>query len=146
MRIRTKSRVGFGFDLIVGFLLLVLPTTAAIFLLFMDIWSLMRIDNNMKLMGYQVGLQVVNYKKADEFKQVAFGGIAKTLCPNATASTTLDKVADATISENVVDGNITLTVEADVSLQVLGKKTVSHSMFLSSYNDIDANVTYKCKN
>lgn len=146
MRVKTKFRSAMGFDLIIAFLLLVLPLTAGIVMFFLDIWSVMRIDNNMKIMSYQVGLEVVNYDKAADFKEEDFRGIAQTLCPNAKDSSMLQKQAGSVINENVSDGNITLTVESEYKSQFLGTKTIKHMTFLSSYNKIDAQVTYKCKN
>lgn len=146
MRVKTKSRDGFGFDLIIGFLLLVIPTTAGIVLFFIDVWSVMRIDNDVKLINYQVGLEIVNYDKAADFKDTGFQSIARTLCPSATSATTLARQEGYVINENVNDGNITLTVEAEFESNLLGKKIISHKMFLSSYNNIDAQLTYKCKN
>ena len=147
MKIKTKERRAFGFDMIVGFGLLVLPLTAGMFVLMMDIWSLMRADNNLKIISYKVGMALTSLDKiADYAKYNRFEDTARILCPNATSSTFLKLQPGWTATEGVSDGNISLTVEADVNTSLLGTKVVTNKMYFPSTGGIDATLTLKCQN
>ena len=139
MKIKTKSRSAFGFDLIVGFLLLVLPTTAAIVMLFMEIWSVMRIDNNLKMLSFNIGKNLVNLKKVSNYDEDAIKALGNGLCPSATP-----KLVVVTFTPTT-DGFITYTIKIKVPLKILGDKTLSKTTVLTSYHDVNGTVEFECQ-
>lgn len=139
MKARAKSRAGFGFDLIVGFLLLVIPTTAGIIMLFIDIWGVMRMDNNVKLLNFQVTRNLANLVKYSDYDASKISALGSTVCLDGK---TLQLSGE--VQENS-DGFIESTIIVDYEGDLLGKKELKHTLVVTSYNDLNGTVTFRCQ-
>jgi len=147
MKIKPKERSGFGFDLIVGFLLLVIPMVAFVVILFMDIWMTMRVNNDLKLLNHQVANKLVNISDDtnswdDEYAKIAplIAILGNTFCPKS--KNTLKLLSTEANSGDLIESTISVTMPTTL----LGDKKISNTIIVSSYDPtVNAKLNYECQ-
>jgi Flp pilus assembly protein TadG len=139
MKTKPLFRAGFGFEQIVAFLLLVLPTLAFIIMLVIEYWSVMRIDNNLKLITMMLSNVAAEQKdvRDDDAYSSVIDKINNGYCPRGT---TLQNISKADNGK----GEITISVEYQFDGRFFSQKLVSK---LDTFSYFDQNLTavYECK-
>ncbi len=132
-------RNGIGLDMILAFLLLVLPTLAFIILLITEYWSIMRIDNNLKLIANMVSQKAQQLQNAQNWQEeyTSILNTASTYCPKGS---------------NLVTKNLGNNNKGEVTILVTyrfdGKffdKTLSAKIDTLSYHDQNLTATLACE-
>jgi Flp pilus assembly protein TadG len=132
-------RKGFGFEQIVAFLLLVLPTLAFIIMLVIEYWSVMRIDNNLKLITIMLSNVAAEQKdvRDDDAYSSVIAKINNGYCPNGTSLQTLSKGDNG-------KGEISISVAYQFDGRFFSKKLVS-KIDTFSYFDQNLTASYECQ-
>lgn len=131
-------RNGIGLDMILAFLLLVLPTLAFIVVLITEYWSLMRIDNNLKLIANMLSQKAQQLQDVRDWEAyTSILATASTYCPN-----------QSTLVKKKVGENSKGDVSILVTYQFDGKffdKTLSAKIDTLSYHDQNLTATWACE-
>lgn len=141
-----KNRKGFGLAQIMAMLLVVLPTFAFLMMFMLEYWSVMQIDNRLKLI---TNLTSTSLDGVEDLSDDGLGVYAtsqewstlnqklNTLCPQGTNIAYLGRVDE---SKGMVTVNLSYAFKGRYLDNVL-----QSSMSTYSYHDQNATINLECK-
>ena len=147
MKSRNGWRRGFGMGQIMAMLLVVLPATAFFITLLFDYWSIMQIDNRLKLITYQLSGMINNaealtsVETAREEISDSDMELLRSLCPSSMPQVTLNRTGD--MPEGQTEVRAQLRYER---LNHMGTKLLQSSIRSYSYHDQNGSFLFECTN
>jgi hypothetical protein len=127
-------------------LLVVLPTTAFFLTLLFDYWSLMRIDNQLKLITYQVSGMLNNApdlsttEAAQSEMSESDRALLASFCPSSMAQTTFVRIGDMPPGQTQVTGRVVYN-----RLNHMGEKQLQSTLRSYSYHDQNGSFLFECQ-
>ncbi|MDD5717747.1 MAG: hypothetical protein PHW64_08065 [Sulfuricurvum sp.] len=140
-------RKGFGFAQIFALMIVVIPTAIFLMTLLLDYWTVMQLDNRLKMMSHRAIMIInnesnlsseANVKKSmDDLKA---WGVLQSLCPSSKPTLKLSRVGEMNASQTKIE-----VVIAKYPLNRLGDKNLSSTITSYSYKDQNGSFKLECE-
>lgn len=140
-------RKGFGFAQIMAMIVVVIPMTLFIITLLFDYWTVMQLDNRLKLMSHRAITAMNNSSDLSSAATLKTSmqtsgdwDMIQSLCPSSMPALSLGNRSDMPKGQTKIE-----VVVTNYPLNRLGNKTLHSAITSYSYNDQNGSFQLECK-
>lgn len=141
MNIKPRWRKGFGLAQIMAMIIVVIPTFAFIITILFDYWTVMQLDNRLKLMSHRTITIIDNNETLGIFSlPEAEKTVIASLCPSSMPTLTFVRIGDMPAGQTKIESTL-----AYDKFNHLEAKRVSSIITSYSYRDQNGSFKQECK-